>query len=239
MKRFYREATVARGDDGHAVLLDERPLRTPAKQRLTTPSRGLAEAIAAEWQAQTDEIRPHAMPLTRLASTAVDRMPAQRAAAIDEVAGYADTELLCYRAAEPLELVRRQQRVWQPLLDWTADAYGVRLNVTIGLLPMAQPPAAVARLRERVERLDDWSLVGVHAATTALGSVVLGLALLEARIDAGDALEASLLDELFEIERWGQDVEIERRHATLRRDVEAAATFLERLEGTEVGLKED
>lgn len=231
MKRFYREATVACGDDVHGVLLDQRPLRTPAKRHLTAPSRGLAEAIAAEWQAQTDEIRPHAMPLTRLASTAVDRMPAQRAAAIDEAAGYVSAELVCYRAAEPLELVRRQQRVWQPLLDWATETYGVRMHVTTGLLPVAQPAAAAARLRAVIEDLDDWSLVGVHAATTALGSLILGLALLEARIDAARALQASLLDELFEIERWGQDVEIERRHAALRRDVEAAAVFLERLEG--------
>jgi len=239
MKRFYRQVTVASGDGGHQVLLDQRPLRTPAKHHLATPSRSLAEAIAAEWQAQTDEIRPHAMPLTRLASTAVDRMPRQRAAAIDQVVAYADTELLCYRASEPLELVRRQQRIWQPLLDWAHATYGVRLNVTTGLVPVPQPAGAVERLRACVEDLDDWPLVGVHAATTTLGSLILGLAVFETRIDAVRALEASLLDELFEIERWGEDIEIERRHAMLRRDVEAAALFLERLgEGTGGRLKE-
>jgi chaperone required for assembly of F1-ATPase len=227
MKRFYRTARIALSGQGHAVLLDERPVRTPARQPLIAPTVPLAEAIAAEWRDQGDTIRPDAMPLTRLASTAIDRMPALREAAIDEVAAYVDTDLLCYRAAEPFELVRRQQHAWQPVLDWLSAAYGVRLGVTTSLLPLAQPDAARARLRTAIEGLGDWPLVGVHAATTALGSVALGLAVLERRIDAEAALAASLLDELFEIERWGSDPEAERRHDVLRRDVAAACRFLD------------
>jgi len=229
MKRFYRQATVDLGDQGHRVLLDGRPLRTPGRQPLVTPTVGLAQAIAAEWQAQSETIRPAALPLTRLASTALDRMPALRAAAIDEAAGYAGTDLLCYRAGEPLELVRRQHHAWQPLLDWAATTCGARLCVTTSILPIEQPPLVLQRLRAVVEDLPDWPLVGVHAATTALGSLILGLALLRGRLDAERAVSVSLLDELFEIERWGRDAETERRHAALRRDVEAAAVFLERL----------
>lgn len=229
MKRFYREAAVAETADGHGVVLDGRPVRTPGRQPMVAPSPGLAEAIAEEWRAQGQEIQPAAMPLTRLATTALDRMPAQRRPAIEEIIAYAGTDLLCYRAAEPFELVQRQQRVWQPWLDWAAERYGVRLRVTADIQPLSQPEEAVAPLRARVEGLGDWSLVGLHAATTALGSVILGLALLDARIDAGAALEISLLDELFEIERWGWDSESERRHAVLRRDVGAAEVFLARL----------
>src|SRR5690606_6998873 len=196
---------------------------------LAVPSASLAEAIAAEWRDQEDTIRPDAMPLTRLASTAIDRMPAQRRDAIDEVLAYADTDLLCYRAAEPFELVRRQQHAWQPMLDWVSGTYGVRLVVTTSILPLAQPPDVRERLRGALEDLGDWPLVGVHAATTALGSLVLGLCLLHGRLDAEAALAASLLDELFEIERWGSDAEAERRHEVLRRDVTGAARFLREL----------
>jgi chaperone required for assembly of F1-ATPase len=229
MKRFYREVAVAAGEHGHHVLLDGRPVRTPAKRLLAAPTAPLAAAIADEWRQQGDTIRPDAMPLTRLASTAIDRMPAQRQAAIEEVVAYADTDLVCYRAAEPFELVQRQHHAWQPLLDWLSDAYGVKLAVTTSILPVAQPPAATLRLRCAIEGLDDWPLVGMHMATTALGSLVLGLGLLHGRLDPDAALAASLLDELFEIERWGSDVEAERRHEVLRRDVTGAARFLHAL----------
>jgi len=230
MKRFYGAVRIAPSGQGHTILLDERPVRTPAKQPLIAPTVPLAEAIAKEWREQAGTIRPEAMPLTRLASTAIDRMPALRRAAIDEVAAYVDTDLLCYRAAEPFELVQRQQHAWQPVLDWLSAAYGVRLSVTTSILPLAQPDDARARLRAAIESFPDWPLVGVHAATTALGSVALGLAVLDRRIDAEAALAASLLDELFEIERWGGDLEAERRQAVLRRDVAAAARFLQAIE---------
>jgi chaperone required for assembly of F1-ATPase len=217
------------------VLLDGRPLHTPAKRVLTLPSAALAEALADEWRAQGGTIRPEGMPLTRLANTAQDRMPELRAAAIDEAVGYAGTDLLCYRAAMPLALVERQQLLWQPLLDWAAATFGTRLAVTTTLQPVTQPDAAVRGLRTAVEALGDWPLVGLHAATTALGSLVLGLALTRGRIDAEQALAASLLDELFEIEHWGQDAENMRRHDALRREVEAVALFLDRLGDRSVG----
>lgn len=231
MRRFYRKVEIAAEGAAHCVLLDGRPLRTPAKLTLALPSAALAEALALEWQAQSEVIRPHEMPLTRLATTARDRMPRLRRAAIEEAVGYARTDLLCYRAAHPIDLVERQRDGWQPLLDWAAEVYGARLALTTTLTPAVQPDAAVARLRAAVEGLGDWPLVGVHALTTALGSLVLGLAVAGRRLDAGQALAASLLDELYEIERWGKDAETEQRHDALRRDVDAAARFLERLSG--------
>jgi chaperone required for assembly of F1-ATPase len=227
MKRFYQAVRVASSGQGHGILLDERPARTPARQPLVVPTAPLAEAIAGEWREQRETIRPELMPLTRLASRAIDRMPALREAAIDEVVAYVDTDLLCYRAAEPLDLVQRQHHVWQPVLDWLSAAYGIRLSVTTSILPVAQPEIARARLRAAIEDLPDWPLVGVHAATTALGSLALGLAVLHGRIDAEAALAASLLDELFEIERWGADPEAERRHAVFRRDITGAARFIQ------------
>jgi chaperone required for assembly of F1-ATPase len=230
VKRFYREVTIAPVEHGHRVLLDGRAMRTPARRVLAVPTAGLAEAIAAEWRGQAETIRPEAMPLTRLASTAIDRMPAQRQATIDEVIAYADTDLVCYRAAEPFELVRRQQHAWQPMLEWVSCTYGVKLAATTSILPLAQPAAVRDRLRSAIEDLGDWPLVGLHAATTALGSLVLGLCLLHGRLDADAALAASLLDELFEIERWGSDAEVEHRHRVLRHDVIGAAQFLRELD---------
>jgi chaperone required for assembly of F1-ATPase len=226
MKRFYRQVELGVEGDMHRVLLDGRPLRTPAKRPVALPTAALAAAIAAEWRDQGENIEPAIMPITRLASTAQDRLPELRAAAIAELVDYAETDLLCYRAAAPLDLVERQSQTWQPLLDWAARTYGARLVVTTSILPVAQPKAAVQRLQAAVEALDDWRLVGLHAATSVLGSLILGLAVVEGRIDAEQALATSLLDELFEIERWGQDAETERRHAMLRRDLEAAADFL-------------
>jgi chaperone required for assembly of F1-ATPase len=234
VRRFYQTVEVAPADDGHHLLLDGRPLRTPAKRLLALPAARLAEALAGEWRAQGEVVQPQAMPLTRLASTAQDRMPALRAAAIEEVVGYAGTDLLCYRAAAPLDLVERQSRVWQPLLEWAASVYGARLTLTTSLLPVAQPDAAICGLRAAVENLADWPLVGLHAVTTALGSLVLGLALARGRIDAEQALAASLLDELYEIERWGRDAETERRHQALRRDVEASELYLAALDAAPV-----
>lgn len=226
MKRFYRAVSVVAGADGHRILLDGRPVHSPARRPLVTPSAALAEAVADEWRGQGETIERAGMGLTRLVSTALDRMPALRGAAIDEALGYAETDLLCYRAAAPAELAERQQQSWQPWLDWLAKAHGAGLVVTTSMLPVAQPEAALARLRAAVEPLDDWHLVGLHGATTALGSLVLGLALLEGEIDAEQALAASLLDELFEIERWGRERDALRRHQVLRRDLAAAARFL-------------
>jgi chaperone required for assembly of F1-ATPase len=226
MKRFYKEVSVEAVGDGHRVLLDGRPVHSPARHPLVVPSAALAEAVAGEWREQGEIIERTGMGLTRLVSTALDRMPALRSAVIDEAVGYAETDLLCYRAAEPAELAERQRLSWQPWLDWLAEVYDVRLVVTSSMLPVTQPQQAVARLRAAIEQLDDWRLVGLHAATTALGSLVLGLALLDGRIDAEEALAASLLDDLFEIERWGRERDAERRHQVLRRDVTAAAGLL-------------
>jgi chaperone required for assembly of F1-ATPase len=226
MKRFYREAGTAAGDGGTVVVLDDRPVRTPARRHLAAPTPALAEAIAAEWRAQGEAIRPAGMPLTRMATTALDLLPTRRGDAIAEVAGYAETDLLCYRADRPPELVARQRRTWQPLLDWAEATYGARLAVTDRALPVAQPEPALARLREAVEASDDWTLTGLHAATTALGSVVLGLALRERRLTAEAAFGAGLLDELFEAEQWGEDPEAAARRERLRREVEAAAHFM-------------
>ena len=213
------------GEGGFGVALDGKPVRTPGRKPLTVASRALAEAIAAEWRGQGDKIEPATMPLTRLASTALDLVPEHRPAIVGEVAGYAETDLVCYRAETPTELVERQHGAWQPLLDWAAERYGAALAVTAGVVPRPQPREALAALRRAVEAQDDQSLVALHAATVAAGSLVIGLALTEGRIDAAAAFDLSQLDETFQIERWGEDSEATRRRAALRDDLGQAALF--------------
>jgi chaperone required for assembly of F1-ATPase len=226
LKRFYAQVTIGADPTGSTVLLDGRPVRTPARRLLALPSPALAEAIGEEWRAQAVEIDAHSMRLTRLATTVVDLMPARRGEAIAEAVGYAGTELLCYRAERPTVLADRQEAAWQPWLDWAQRQFDAPLLVARGIMPVAQPEVALKALRAAVERLDDWRLVGVHAATTVLGSLVLGLAVERGAVSAEQALRAALLDELFEIEQWGEDHEQTRRHERLRADLAAAERFL-------------
>lgn len=232
MRRVYEVVTVEEGPEPVAVLLDGRPLRTPARLALRLPTRPLAEAVAAEWAAQGERIDPETMPLTRLAATATDLMPGRRGDVVAELADHAGTDLLCYRTASPAELAARQQARWQPWLDWAAATFGARLEVTRVLDPTPQPRASLEALERVLARLTDWSLVGLHAAVRTTGSLVLGLALLRGALDAEEAFALAQLDELFEIERWGAEREQQRRLAALRRDLGAAERFLRLLEAT-------
>jgi len=224
MKRFYKEAAFGLAESGYAVLLDGKPIRTPAKAALVVKSRALAEAMAAEWQSQSEEIRPAELHLTRLAGTVIDLVEPRRAQIVAEIAKYATTDLLCYRAENPPELAKRQQDSWQPLLDWAGTRYA-RLETTQGVSPREQAPEALAAYAKAVGGYDSMMLAALYVATSALGSLVLALALLEGRIDAGQAFATSQLDEDFQIERWGEDLEAAKRRASLKEDIELAARF--------------
>ncbi len=225
--RVYKQVAVAAAanDTGHGVMLDGRPARTPAKRPLVLPSAALAEAVAAEWEAQGPEARPETMPLTRLAAAAID-MAGRRAQVADEVSAYAATDMVCHRSDHPADLMARQREAWQPLLDWVEARYGARLAVTTGVMPSAQPDAALDALRAAVADYDDVALAALHALTASFGSLVIALALAEGRVDADEAWRASQIDESFQAERWGEDTEAAGRRARLRDDVSAAARFL-------------
>ena len=226
MKRFYGSVALGREQGGFTVLLDGRPVRTPARLVLAMPVEGLAEAVAGEWRQQGEEVDAHAMPLTRLATTAVDLMPARRGDAVAEAAEYAATDLLCYRASGPAALARRQADAWQPWLDWAERQYDARLAAVSGVMPATQDPIALRALRAAVERLDPWRLVGLHAATTLTGSLVLGLAIERGALTAEAAFDLAMLDEQFEIDQWGEDVEQAAQIARRRDDLLAAGRFL-------------
>ncbi|MCP4327344.1 MAG: ATPase [Alphaproteobacteria bacterium] len=227
MRRFYKTATVAEDDGVFAVALDGRTIQSPARNRFVVPSRALAEAIADEWRCQDEEIDFYLMPLMRLAGIAIDDVSPRLDSAIDDIIDYGHTDLTCYRADSPADLVDRQHHQWQPLLDWIGQNHGVRFLPTTGVTPVPQPEQSLAALRKAIATTDPFIVAGLNAATKACGSVVIALALRDRRIDAETAWEAAQLDENFQIEKWGVDDEAAERRASIRADLGTAARFLE------------
>lgn len=225
-KRFWTQVTLGDAEGGHAVLLDGKPILTPAKAPLVLPTRALAEEVAAEWSRQEDVVRPATMPMTRLANTAVDRVTPERAAVAAIVAAYAETDLLCYRAEAPEELRRRQDEGWNPPLDWAADRFGARLVPTSGVVPVTQPSAALDRLAAAVAAQSPWRLTALHELVSLTGSLVLGLAVAEGAKTPADAWELSRLDEEWQVEQWGRDAEADAAAERRRGEFLDAARFL-------------
>lgn len=230
-KRLYTDVTVADGADGYTVLLDRRPVCTPAGRPLRLATPALAEAVAAEWRDQADVVRPERMPLTALAATAMDRIGPRRAAVGEALVRYAETDLVCYRADAPADLVARQGAAWDPLLAWAAERWGVRLTATVGVVPIEQPDAALAALSRLIAGLSVPELTALGLVVEITGSLIIGLALLTGRLDAQAAFETALLDERYQAERWGVDAEAEARRERMRAELAAAERFLALLAG--------
>lgn len=234
MKRFYKEVAVSQYGaerDEYSILLDGRPVRTPMRRLLHVPNAGLADRIAAEWREQGEDIALDAMLFTRLAATAVDRIADQRPDYVAEIAGFAETDLVCYRSPSPVELAERQARLWQPLVDWAGTNLSAQLCVTEGILPVEQDAACLDCLRAAVDAHDDHALAALGLATVASGSLVLALALSHGAIDPGGAIEASQLDEAYQAELWGEEAEAMKRRESLRHDIHAAHEYLVLLRG--------
>lgn len=232
MNRFYKTAAASPAPEGgYAVLLDARPVKTPNERApLVVPSAPLAQAVADEWAAQGETVKPQDMPLTALACTALDVATARRDDLVTRLCSYAETELLCFRVPHPPDLAARQHALWQPLLDWAALRYDARLNVTTGILPPSQPPEALQGLTAAVRALDAMRLAALSVSVSACGSLLLALAQVERRIDAGEAFEAAEIETTFEIEEWGEEAEAMKRRDYLRAELEAVERFLTLLE---------
>ncbi len=228
MKRFYKETAVDAGEGGYRVLLDGKPMRTPAKSILVVPTLSLAEAIAGEWSGVPDgaEINAAHLPLTRLAATGLDRVVSRREEVIDDTAKYAGSDLLCYRASTPDSLVKSQHDAWQPLLDWAAERYGARFVVTEGIRFVEQPEEAKARLKEAVSAYTDVALSALYNLTHTSGSVVMALAVAEGRLTGEEAFGAAQVEELYQIERWGDDPHAKKQREGVHKDLESCARFL-------------
>jgi chaperone required for assembly of F1-ATPase len=226
MKRFYKTAGIRHADAAFCITLDERPVRTPGGAFLALCSAALAEAIVAEWDGQDDQIDHHAMPLTRFANTAIDRVRADRDPALAQVAETARHDLVCYRAADPPELVRREQLAWDPPLVWARERHGLDLTVTLGIASIAQPDAGLEALRAELTRVDEFVLTGLAAAVPILKSTVLALALCDGLMDPRAAHTAAHVEEAFQAEKWGLDAEAETRLNALLHELESADRFM-------------
>jgi len=224
-KRFWKEAQVDLVDGGFAVRLDGRAVRTPAKTPLVVPTVAMAEAIAAEWDAQEGVVRPLTMPVTRSANAALDKVAVQFAEVADLIAAYGGSDLLCYRAPGPERLIARQAEAWDPLLTWAATALAAPLEVTQGIVPVPQSAECLARLSARVEGLTAFELTALHDLVAITGSLVLGLAVTDARLDPETAWTLTRIDETWQAELWGRDEDAEAMEVLRREGMLHAGRF--------------
>jgi chaperone required for assembly of F1-ATPase len=223
-KRFYQRAHV--GDAApFAVLLDNRPVRTPAGNALALPSRALGEAVAAEWDAQQERIDPAVMPLTRRVKSIIDGGATAPAPVADEVAKYLGSDLVCYRADTPAGLVARQAQHWDPILDWAREALGARFVLAEGVMFAAQPDHAILAASAAIPS-DPWRLGAVNVITTLTGSALIALALAQGRLSVDEAWAAAHVDEDWNMSQWGRDEVALARRATRFAEMQAAGPVL-------------
>jgi len=230
VKRFWQAATVIEQEGAFAIALDGKPMRLPGGLALRLTHKVLAEAVAAEWHAAGGapggEMSMDDVPLTRLAGTAQHRISPDPAPIAQAIARYAETDVLCYRAPHPEDLSVRQHHAWQPWLDWAAANYGARLVVTHTVMPITQPPEALAALHRATAALDPFQLAALGVLVPAYGSLVLGLAVAAGRLSATEALNVAMLDEHFQEQKWGEDADATARRAHITHDVDVAGRFM-------------
>jgi chaperone required for assembly of F1-ATPase len=227
-KRFYSQAALAETQGGFAVTLDGKPICTPSGKIVAAPSRAIAEAMVAEWEAQRETINPLTMPMTRFANSVVEAVVDRLEIVRDDIAKYLQSDLLFYRAGYPQALVEREARHWDPVLFWAADTLGARFILAEGIVHVSQPEPAVAAARDALPD-DPWSVAALHVVTTLTGSALLALALHQRARDADQVWAAAHVDEDWNAEKWGADEEVAARKAARRVDFDAAVAILQAL----------
>jgi chaperone required for assembly of F1-ATPase len=225
-KRFWTDVDVTEVGGGFAVTLDGRSIKSPAKQEFIAPTRALANAVADEWRGQGEVMDPRSMPQTRYVNSVIDGVASRRAAVIETVAAYGGSDLLCYRAEHPEELIARQAERWNPLLDWARDTYDAPLILGAGVMPVAQPAPSLSRFSDAVAAHGDFELAGLHDLVSISGSLVIGLAVSSTRLSADDAFDLSRLDDDWQIEQWGKDEDAMAVAALKRTEFTEAARLL-------------
>ena len=226
MKRFYKDVSVTTGEGGHQVLLDGKPVKTPAKAALVLPTGALVEAVAVEWRAQKKTIEPETMPLTRLANSAIDRTTLHKGIVIDEIMNCARHDLLCYRAEGPEDLIKAEAGAWDSYIAWARDDLGLRFRITTGIETVEQEQESLDKLKGLLSLLDPFLLTALHHATTLAGSAILALALWEGLATADEIWQAAQVDEDYQTDKWGADQEHEKTRAAKRQLWLAAGHFL-------------
>ena len=226
MKRFWKTAQTTTRDEGYGIELDSRPVKLPSGAPLIVPFLPLADAITQEWADAPQDFTPDDLPLTRLASTAQERVPPHRAEITAQLASYGMNDLLCYRAEEPEALVARQDDIWGRWLRWAEENYGLQLQSTSGLLPINQSASTASTLHGILSEQSNYSIAALGVIIPALGSLLLGMAIATRAASLEDASQAAFLDELWQEEQWGADDEAVKRRAGLVADVTVSARFM-------------
>ncbi len=224
-KRFWEKTTVKASDAGFAVLLDHRPLRTPAKSKFLVPTEKMALEIAKEWDAQTENIDPMTMPMTRTANAAIDKVKHQHSEVSGLIAAYGETDLLCYRANGPEKLIERQNAAWDPLLDWAAEKMDAPLNTGKGIVFVQQDQNSLDKLKSRVKNLDEFQLSAFYDLVALSGSLIIGFATIENFLPPAELWHRSRIDEDWQIEKWGEDEEAMDAILVKKQGFEHAANF--------------
>jgi len=223
-KRFYTEVSVNEAEGAFAVLLDGRPVKTPAKNQLAAPTAELAGLMRDEWASQVEVIDPRSMPVTRLVNTAIDGVAQDPQPVFEDILRFSAGDLLCYRAEGPDRLVERQRDHWDPVLDWAAQDLGARFVLIEGVMPKEQPREAVAAVAARLRQHDSpIALAALHTFTTLTGSALLAMAFAEGRLSAEEAWRLAHVDEDWTNEHWGSDAEAEHRRSLRLQELQAAA----------------
>lgn len=226
MKKFYKSAEAGTAPGGYVVRLDGKTLKTPLQHALILPTENAAAALAAEWNAQADEIVPASMPLTQLVYTMIDKSTGHDRPAMEaEIIRYAGSDLVCYFATHPADLVRRQEDSWLPLLSWAGDRFGLVFEPVAGIQYKNQPAETLARFSALVRGFDPAAFTIMQAGTGLFGSPVLALALLHKKITAAEAFEAACVDELYQLEKWGEDALARRKLDHLQAEIAALVSF--------------
>lgn len=214
MKRFYKDATVAPFEDGWRALLDGRGIKTPGGRPQVVPTQALAEALAAEWAAQGEEIDAAAFGYRDLADFAIDAVAPDPATIVVELLPYAETDTLCYRADPDEALYKRQLAVWEPLLAHVETRLGVQFARVSGVVHKPQPEATLARLRAELEGRSPFALAALKVLANLAGSLTIALEAIEPEADAEALWRAANLEEDWQVELWGDDWEAAERRAT-------------------------
>jgi chaperone required for assembly of F1-ATPase len=225
-KRFFAAAGVVADQGGFAVVLDGKPVKTPARRTLAAPVAALAQQIADEWDAQREVIDPAAMPLTRLANAIIDAVAAQPAPVAQEIVDYLGSDMVCYRADTPAGLIERQAQIWNPILDFARERFGARFVLAHGVVHVAQPREAVEAAAKAIPR-DPWQLGAFSTITTLTGSALIALALAHGRLNAAEAWTAAHVDEDWNMAAWGSDAAALKRRAARFAELQAAAAVLQ------------
>ena len=226
MKRFYRQAAALPADGGGwNVALDGKPIRTQGGQAQLIPQERLAHLMAQEWQGQGDTIDVSTFPLRDMADYAIDSVATDRQAVIDKLLRYAETDTLCYRADPDEPLYRRQQEVWEPLLSDFETREGVTMQRVSGVMHRPQSAKTLAKLRTRLEGLDDFTLAALEQLASLSSSLSIGLSALAVDADLEALWRAANLEEDWQIEQWGEDSESADRRARCSADFQKAKSF--------------